>query len=138
MTIGVFLYSYIWFFVLTWAPSYLVLARKMSDIKMGVTLGAPLACMSVVSMLSGAMSDQIIKRTGATLAIRKLFVCSGFFAGSSLLLLLVPAGRETVLVVFLLSLCGIGMAGGNFWALAQMTAPSNVIGRVIGYLNTVA
>jgi hypothetical protein len=37
-----------------------------------------------------------------------------------------------------LSLAGIGIAGGNFWALAQMTAPAEATGRVIGYLNTVA
>jgi len=40
--------------------------------------------------------------------------------------------------VFLLSLAGIGIAGGNFWALTQMIAPAAATGRVVGYLNTVA
>jgi len=138
MTISVFLYSYFWFFVLTWVPSYLVMARGMSDLKMGVALGTPLACMSVVSLVSGALSDLLVKRTGATLAVRKLFVCSGFCIGSTLLLLLVLTGAGSIVGVFLLSLAGIGIAGGNFWALAQMTAPAQATGRVIGYLNTVA
>ena len=44
--------------------------------------------MSVVSLAAGALSDLLVKRTGATLAVRKVFVCSGFCIGSSLLLLL--------------------------------------------------
>ncbi len=138
MTISVFLYSYFWFFVLTWIPSYLVMARGMSNLKMGVALGTPLLCMSLVSLAAGALSDQLVKRSGATLAVRKLFICSGFLIGSTLLLLLVLTAANSIMGVFLLSLTGIGIAGGNFWALAQMTAPAAATGRVIGYLNTVA
>jgi ACS family D-galactonate transporter-like MFS transporter len=138
MTISIFLYSYFWFFVLTWIPSYLIISRGMSHLKMGVALGTPLLLMSAVSLAAGALSDLLVRRTGATLAVRKGFICSGFCIGSSLLLLLTPAGGGSVTGVFFLSLAGIGIGGGNFWALAQMTAPAEATGRVIGYLNTVA
>jgi sugar phosphate permease len=138
MTISVFLYSYFWFFLLTWIPTYLVMARGMSHVKMGIALGTPLVCMSVVSLAAGALSDLLVKRSGKTLAARKLFVCSGFCIASTLLLLLVLTSAGSIMGVFLLSLAGIGIGGGNFWALAQMTAPAEATGRVIGYLNTVA
>jgi ACS family D-galactonate transporter-like MFS transporter len=138
MTVASFLYSYFWYFVLTWVPSYLVNARGMSDAKMGLTLGGPLAWMAVVSLTAGAASDALIRRTGNTLLIRKIFLGTGFVIGSSILMLMTVGDRSAVTRVFVLSLTGIGLAGGNFWALAQMTGPPQAIGRVIGFLNTVA
>ncbi len=128
MTVSMFVYSYFWFFVLTWIPSYLVMARGMSNLKMGISLGTPLLCMSVVSLGAGALSDLLIKRRGATLAVRKLFVCSGFCIGSSLLLLLVFKSAGSIMGIFLLSLTGIGAGAGSFWALAQMMAPAQATG----------
>jgi hypothetical protein len=52
MTISIFLYSYFWFFVLTWIPTYLVMARGMSHLKMDVALGTPLVGMSVVGFVA--------------------------------------------------------------------------------------
>lgn len=138
LTISMFVYSYFWYFVLTWVPSYLVLAHGYSNRQMGAAVSIPLAAMSVVSLLSGLLSDWFVRRSSSALAVRKSFVCAGFAIASTMLLLLMPAMKPFVLPVFVLSLSGLGIGGGNFWALAQMASPPDLIGRAIGYQNMVA
>ena len=40
--------------------------------------------------------------------------------------------------VLLVAVCATGIGNANFWAISQHAAPSNLVGRVIGYLNTVS
>jgi hypothetical protein len=34
--------------------------------------------------------------------------------------------------------CATGIGNANYWAIAQQAAPSNLVGRTIGYLNTIS
>jgi MFS family permease len=38
----------------------------------------------------------------------------------------------------MVSMCSFGLASSNFWAIAQYASPSAVVGRAIGYLNTLS
>jgi MFS family permease len=67
-----------------------------------------------------------------------VFVCVGFCAGSSILLLLAVRSQTAVLATLTFSLLGIGLASANFWALTQAITPASIIGRMIGYQNTIA
>ncbi len=138
LTLSIFVYSYFWYFVLTWVPSYLVIAHGFSTLKMGATVGIPLVIMSGVSLVSGTLSDWAAAKLGSPLAVRRMFVCSGFIVASSVLSLLVITNRALVLPIFIVSLCGLGIAGGNYWAMSQMVSPPPLIGRTIGYQNTIA
>jgi MFS family permease len=138
ITLGAFFYSYYWYFCLTWLPSYLVMAHGLSFLKMGAYTAIPLLGMAVVSTISGRAADRIIANGQAALAVRQRFVIVGFLIGSSLLLLLVIQSVTAVFAVLVCSLLGLGVASANYWALTQTISPSGVIGRVIGYQNTVA
>jgi len=138
ISIGAFFYSYYWYFYLTWLPSYLVMAHGFSFLKMGAYTAIPLLGMALVAMTAGRVADAMISRVGHPLRVRKAFVCAGFTAGSAILLLLVVRSQTGVLVTLTFSLLGIGLASANFWALTQSVTPAGIIGRVIGYQNTVA
>jgi ACS family D-galactonate transporter-like MFS transporter len=138
VTLGAFFYSYFWYYCLTWLPSYLVMERGFSFLKMGGYTAAPLFGMAVVSMLSGRLADRLIARFGKPIVIRKIFVVTGFLLGSSILLLLAAKSPALTLAVLMLSLLGIGVASANYWALTQAASPAPMIGRVIGCQNTVA
>lgn len=138
ITIGAFFYSYFWYFCLTWLPSYLVMARGFSFLKMGAFTAVPLLGMAVVSAISGRLADRIIARTKRPLLVRKVFVCTGFLLGTSMLLLTGIESSAAVLGVLTFSLLGIGVASANYWALTQVVSPVSIIGRVIGYQNMVA
>lgn len=138
ITIGAFFYSYFWYYCLTWLPSYLMMARGFSFLKMGAYTAAPLMLMALVSMTSARVGDRLIRRFGRPIFIRKMFVVCGFLLGTSILLLISLKSTVAVLATLTLSLIGIGLAAANYWALTQAASPAALIGRVVGCQNTVA
>jgi len=136
--VGAFFYSYYWYFCLTWLPSYLVMARGFSFLKMGAYTAIPLLVTAVVSMTCGRAADRVIARYGRAVTIRKRFVAAGFLLGSAILVVPACSSSSAVLGVLTVSLFGVGVAGGNYWALTQAASPATLIGRVIGVQNTVA
>lgn len=135
ITIGVFAYSYYWFFFLTWMPTYLVSARQMSFVRMGAYSAASLWVMAAMSPIGGFLADRAIAHFGNPLAVRKAFVCIGCILSSSVILLLKVNSPSLVLGLLMFSLAGLGLASSNFWSLSQAVSPAPIVGRVIGYQN---
>ena len=138
ITVGAFFYSYYSYFCLTWLPSYLVMERGYSFLRMGTYTAAPYLGMVIVSFAAARAADRIIARFGRPLIVRRYFVAAGFLLGSSILLLLVLRIPPAVLAVLMCSLSGIGLASSNFWALTEAISPAPIVGRVIGYQNMIA
>ncbi len=138
LTIGAFFYSYFWYFCITWLPSYLLLARSYSILRMGSYMAGPLAGMGLMTVICGRLADRFIRRTGRALLIRKVFVNIGCLLASLVGLVLVFHASGKVLAVLLVALTGLGAAGANYWALTQVIAPAAWIGRIIGYQNAIA
>ena len=137
ITLGVFFYQYSFYFCLTWLPSYLVMERGFSFLNMGLFTGLPLLVMGTVSILGGRLSDACTVRFGRPLLVRRAFVAGGLLLATSFLCLLFVTSYVATLVTLLVSFVGIGFGGTNYWALTQLVSPSRVIGRVVGYQNTI-
>ncbi len=138
MSACVFFFSYYWYFVLTWMPSYLTMARGYSTTEMGKLLSAPLFAMAVVNLLAGFLADRILTTRGTVFGVRLAFASLGLLGASSILMLDILPGRTPVLPILVISICSYGLATSNFWAIAQFTSPSRMVGRTIGFLNTLA
>ena len=138
ITISAFLYSYFSYFCLTWLPSYLVMGRGYSFLKMGAYTAAPYLGSILVSSSSAWIADKLISRTGRPMLVRKLFVSAGFILGSSVALLPALRSSGAVLALLIFSLLGIGLATGNYWAVTEALSPPPIVGRVIGYQNMIA
>lgn len=134
---GAFFYSYYWYFILTWVPTYLVEAHGMTFRKMGFTLGLPLAVTTATNLAGGWLADRIIARGHAPLTVRKGFVAAGFAIATTLLVLPITP-RDWVLALFLVSMSGMGFAVSNYWAITHIISPPQWIGRVIGFQNFIA
>jgi len=137
MIIGGFFYSYYWYFCLTWLPSYLVMDRKMSVIQMGTFASVPFLAKIPMVMFAGRLSDLLVRRTGREVLVRKSFIACGFTIASSILLLLVVKSEMGVLMVLIVSLCGMAVGSANYWALTQAIAPAAMTGRIIGAQNMI-
>jgi MFS family permease len=137
IALGVFFYQYNFYFCLAWLPAYLVMARGFSFLKMGMFTGLPLVVMAAVSIAGGRLSDRCTQRFGHPLLVRKAFVSGGMLLATSLLCLLVVKTTAAVLIALLVSFIGIGFAATNYWALTQLVTPARIIGRVVGYQNTI-
>jgi MFS family permease len=138
MSICIFLASYYWYFLLTWVPTYLTASRGFSMLEMGRVLSVPLFAMAVLNIAAGFTADRLVARFGSVFKVRVTFAVISYLVSGSLLLLLVIPGRAVVLPILLVSVCAAGFGNSNFWAISQHAPPANLVGRTIGYLNTVS
>jgi nitrate/nitrite transporter NarK len=69
--------------------------------------------------------------------VSKSFVAAGTLIASVLILLPFLESPAAIFVTLLLSFVGIGVAGTNYWASTQWISPPDIIGRVVGYQNTI-
>jgi len=138
MSICIFLASYYWYFLLTWVPTYLTHSRGFSTLEMGRVLSVPLFAMAALNIVAGFTADRLVARVGSVFRVRVTFAVISYLVSGSILLLLVVPGREVVLPVLLVSVCAAGFGNSNFWAISQHAPPANMVGRTIGYLNTVS
>ena len=138
MSACVFFFSYYWYFILTWLPAYLSMARGFSTMRMGTILSIPLFAMAGVNIAAGWWADRIARRTGNVFRVRLRFACAGLLGSSAMLLLNLIPGAVSILPILVVSICSFGIASSSFWSLAQHAPPPSLVGRAIGYLNTIS
>ena len=138
ISICVMFSSYFWYFLLTWVPAYLTESRGFTTVEMGRVLSTPLFLMAAINIGAGFGADRLIRRVGSVFRVRLWFCAAGYLASGSLLLLLVLPGKEVVLPILLVAVCGAGIGNSNYWAIAQHTPPATLVGRTIGFLNTLS
>ena len=137
ITVAAFFYAYFWYFCLSWLPAYLVMERGLSFLEMGVYTALPYIAMAVVGPSAGRLADRWIARTGRAVLVRRVFIISGFMLGSTIILLKWIDAPTAALAILVFGLAGIGLASANYWALTQAISPKRLIGRAIGYQNTI-
>jgi len=138
MPLCIFLSSYFWYFLLSWVPTYLTSSRGFNTTEMGHVLSTPLFAMAAANIVAGAIADRLVRQGSSVFRVRLWFCAAGYLGSGTLLLLLVLQNRATVLPVLLVAVCATGIGNANYWAIAQQAAPSNLVGRTIGYLNTIS
>lgn len=136
MALSILLSSYYWYFVLTWVPSYLILSRGFSTLGMGRVLSTALFIMAFVNIIAGFAADKLAGRIGVFKA-RLWFGVVGYVGTAAILLLLVT-DRAWALPILTVSLCLTGIGNSNYWTITQHASPKNLVGRSVGFLNTVS
>jgi MFS family permease len=91
--------------------------------------------MSVIIVISGGLSDWLIRRGYEEKRVRKIFIAVGML----ICCLVVPAGfvedRMTAVWLLSISLSGLGVASPNTWALTQAVSSKKIVGTVSGIQN---
>jgi len=136
MALATLLASYYWYFVLTWVPSYLVMARGFSTLGMGKVLSTALLIMAGVNVVAGKAADRLAAALGV-FRVRLWFAALGYIGTGALLLLLVT-GRAWSLPILTFSLCATGIGNSTYWTMVQHASPKDLVGRSVGFLNTVS
>jgi ACS family D-galactonate transporter-like MFS transporter len=138
MSVCIFLSSYYWYFVLTWVPTYLTESRGFSTLEMGRILSTPLFVMAVLNIFAGSLADRMAARVGSVFRVRILFAVISYAGAGAILLLPVLPNRSTVLPILVVSMCSVGIGNTNYWAISQHAPPEHMVGRTIGFLNTIS
>jgi sugar phosphate permease len=133
--LGFFAYDYTWFVFNTWLPRYLKKERGFTDSEMGVFSAMPFVAMAVIIVLSGMLSDSLVRRGNQEIRTRKILVVTGLAIGC----LIVPAGmvadKMTAVWLLTISLSGLGIASPNTWTLTQAVCQKKIVGTVSGIQN---
>jgi len=137
MSLCILMSSYYWYFVLTWVPSYLILARGFSTLEMGRVVSTALFAMAIANVAAGWTVDKCAARVGVFPA-RLWFAVAGYAGTGIILLLLITPNRFWALPILTLAMCATGIGNSNFWTISQHVPPENKVGRTIGYLNTIS
>jgi sugar phosphate permease len=135
--IGNFCYTYAYYFLLTWLPSYLVKERHVSLEMMGVLGSIPFWGGAASAVICGWASDRWIRRGGSPTRVRKTFVITGL----ALSTIMVPAAVVDNLGISIALLCvayvAFGIYASNHWAITQTLAGPEAAGKWTGLKNTV-
>jgi MFS family permease len=137
MSLSILLSSYYWYFVLTWVPSYLILSRGFSTLEMGRVVSAALFAMAIVNVTAGWVVDKWAARIGVFRA-RLRFAVAGYVGTGAILLLLVARDRFWALPILTVAMRATGIGNSNFWTISQHVPPKKMVGRTIGFLNTIS
>jgi len=132
---GLFGSNYLWYFLLTWLPSYLVGQRHFTEKMMGVLGSAAFFIIAASSITSGWISDRWIRRGASPTRVRKFFTATGLLLG----VLIIPVGlvedRVVSLAFLVAASLALGMCTSNQWAVTQTLAGRSAAGRWTGVQN---
>ena len=133
--LGFFAYDYAWFVFITWLPRYLTKERGFTDNEMALYSAAPFLIMSAIIIVSGLLSDWLVRQGREEKLVRKIFILIGLAVGC----LIVPAGlvsdKMTAVWLLTISLCGLGICSPNTWTLTQAVCHKKIVGMVSGIQN---
>lgn len=139
MCIGFFMINYNSYFFITWLPTYLVKARGMSLMEMGIMASLPLIVSMVVEVVAGWASDKVFASGRLSLtATRKLFLIVGLLMASSIGFAAFAESAVTAVVLLCIAKSGTTVAASQVWALPSDVAPRNMTSMVAGIQNSVS
>lgn len=135
--LGAFSYTYAYFFLLTWLPSYLVQERHLSLGAMGVLGSIPFALSAISAVLCGWASDRWIRAGGTPTRVRKTFVVTGLLLSMATLPSAVVPSLTASMLLLNLAYVAFGMYASNHWAITQTLAGVAAAGKWSGIQNTI-
>ncbi|MDR3561850.1 MAG: MFS transporter [Negativicutes bacterium] len=132
--LGQFCLNTITWFFLTWFPSYLVTAKGMSILKVGLVASIPAIAGFAGGVLGGYWSDWLLRR-GKTLTVaRKTPIILGLVFSSSIILANYVSSETLVIAVMSLAFFSKGV-GALGWAVVGDTSPKEMVGLSGGIFN---
>jgi len=122
-SLGMFSLGYVWYFLLTWLPSYLIDVHQLNLQETAVSAALPFLAMAVSSVFWGWAADHLIDRGRSPTFARKSIALSGFTIAAVLLVAASRVQSSTACVALITgACCALGMFTANVWAMTQTMA----------------
>jgi ACS family D-galactonate transporter-like MFS transporter len=132
---GLFAYNYIWYFFITWLPTYLVRDRHFSVKTMSIVTGIAFFVLATSALTSGRLSDKWIAAGGTPTRVRKTFTGTGLVIAASIVLVGILTNHAAAVAVLMLTCIGLGMGTSNLWSVTQTLAGPTSSGKWTGLQN---
>lgn len=136
--LGMFSLGYVWYFLLSWLPTYLVSERGFSLASMAVLGSIPFWAMAASSLCGGAVSDLLIRRGADPTKVRKSFVAGGLLlCGAAMAPAALVKSADLSIVLLTASCVALGLFTSNVWAITQTLAGPLAAGKWTGIQNAI-
>jgi len=137
-SLGMFCLGYVWYFLVSWLPSYLEKDRGFSKSDMAIFGSIPFWAMAVTSLAGGWFSDKWIRSGASPTLVRKTFIVTGFLLCAAFMVPAVLVKDAPWCVGFLTAACAaLGLYSSNVWALTQTLAGPMAAGKWTGIQNCI-
>lgn len=121
--IGTYCYMYFVYYCMTWMPRYFQERHHMSLEKTGWFSGMSFGGMAIVAALAGWWADRMIANGSDPVRVRKGFTIAGLAIAATQTVSVYTDSVSLMIFFTVASLCGLGLATANYWALTQTLMP---------------
>ncbi|MEZ0119171.1 UNVERIFIED_ORG: ACS family D-galactonate transporter-like MFS transporter [Heyndrickxia coagulans] len=136
MCVGFFMLNYAIYFFITWFPSYLVEARGMKLMNMGLVAMIPPLVGMIGEWFGGWLTDYLYYRKSFSLTVaRKVNLVGGMLLATSIALAGLVTSAALSVVLLSISYAGLTIAASAIWTLPGDVAPKNMTSTVGGVQN---
>jgi MFS transporter, ACS family, D-galactonate transporter len=132
---GLFAYNYVWYFFITWLPTYLIRERGFSVQAMSTVTSLAFFVLAISALASGWLSDKWIAAGATPTRVRKTFTGMGPLIASSILLVGIVANHRIAVAILILVCIGLGICTSNLWSVTQTLAGPATSGKWTGLQN---
>jgi MFS family permease len=129
--------NYVWYFLLTWLPWYLVRERHYSEAAMGRFGSLAFWAVGGASLISGMISDRLVQHGGSPTFVRKAFAAGGLIGAIVIVAVPLLQSQSASLGVLIFACISFGCYSSHPWLIAQTLAGPAAAGRWSGMQNTV-
>jgi MFS transporter, ACS family, D-galactonate transporter len=134
---GHFCCNYLFYFMITWLPSYLVRERHLSLSTMAFVGSAYYSVDAGSAMLFGWVQDVALRRGYTATLVRKSVMVIGFGLAAVSLIVCALASGNSYLPWLLAAGIGCGMTGPGLYTFPQTLAGPGAVGKWYGWQNGV-
>jgi ACS family D-galactonate transporter-like MFS transporter len=133
---GLFCFNYLWYFLITWLPFYLVHQRNFSLQTMSLVGGAAFFALAISVTLSGWAADRWMAVGGHPTRVLKTFCGTGLaLASISFVIVFLISDHTVAMAILIFSCVALGMCSPNLWTMTQILAGPQTAGRWAGLEN---
>jgi MFS transporter, ACS family, D-galactonate transporter len=134
-TLGHFACNYLFYFMITWLPTYLVTARNLSMTTMTRIAGVYYTVDAAAAILGGWLQDFYIRRGHSCTLVRKTAMAIAFSLGAIGVMGCALSDAQSYVPWLMLAGVGCGMSGPGIYAFCQRIAGPEAVGRWYGPQN---
>jgi MFS family permease len=134
--LGLFSINYVFYFMLTWLPSYLVRARGFSMVEMAQLAGSSYVVNALSALAGGWAIDRYIRRGGSSGVAYKSVLAVAHIGSVVCMLSMAVGTRPVALAAMFLFQVVCGTSSPCVFAVSQILAGPRAAGRWVGIQNT--
>jgi len=132
---GHFCSNYLFYFMITWLPSYLVRERHLSITAMTAVAGLFYLVDAGSAFLSGWLQDLFIRLGNTPTVVRKSAMAIAFSVGAIGVVGCATAGAKSYVPWLIGAAVGVGMSAPGLYTFPQTLAGSRAVGKWYGWQN---